>query len=532
MGCGASSSQKKQKQEEDREGEGGESGRYAAGETNTKSSAGAGGSDAESPQPPPQSPPARGGLAEQIKLRLASKAMAGVQVFSQLPEQEQVLAKMQEMQHGIADQWAERTLDAAAAEPAGGLAQAYELLQQVVLKWDIFGGDTRVYLPGPQLEKDMVIATSTCISKGMYPLSFDNVSELSELEVPGEWRRLRAVTTSRDANIVDGLITLDVTLSFREPQRLTIMHRRRVRLVHQALRSRSGGMEVFSERVGKGVHNALDRLEAAARGSPMPPQPQMEAGGGFLAAVQAKLAGAVLDGVDVFSKLPDEAMAIARIENLQRHIVAERSTIALPEAGEEAFDRARAAVLRWDVYGGDTKVYLPEPTLREGMLLGVSTCIGAGVYPLSFENVAVLDDDSVGAQWRRLRVVVTTRHENIVDGNYDVELTLWHEDDEQRGRKGGDVTLTYQKRQNLVHYALRKGAGSMESYAARTRKSVEKTLARLSSIALTGAAGADVGDSVIDGEEVNASVACSSPQADRRRSDAGESPSPSPQNGD
>eukprot|EP01065_Artemidia_motanka_P053305 TRINITY_DN9861_c0_g1_i3.p1 TRINITY_DN9861_c0_g1~~TRINITY_DN9861_c0_g1_i3.p1 ORF type:complete len:737 (+),score=211.04 TRINITY_DN9861_c0_g1_i3:64-2274(+) len=264
MGCGASGPRK------DGGGGGAAAGSDAAAgsaadrerKVSATYSAGDDGDSQTSPRRDSSDSPRARSLAEQVKTRLASKALPGVHVYHELPADAVVQKQIGVMLPEIAHVEAERSVDAAAV----GAAAAFANVRDAVLRWDVFAGDTRVYLPAPVLAKDMVLATCTCLSKGMYPLSFDDVSELSELDIPGKMRRLRAVTTSRDRNICDGIVSVEVCLLSGPPPSFIIRHSRRVRLAHQALRNRSGGSEQFAARLKVSVEGTLDRLVAFALG--------------------------------------------------------------------------------------------------------------------------------------------------------------------------------------------------------------------------------------------------------------------------
>ena len=140
---------------------------------------------------------------------------------------------------------------------------------------------------------------------------------------------------------------------------------------------------------------------------------------------------------------------------------------AHPTRPGEAFAVLKENIRKWNVYSGSTKVYLPEneESISKGMIIGICTECGAGMFPLSFENVTeVLELQTAG--WSALHVVVTTRHENIVDGSYTVTAKLFHtaghggiafgeklpggDANALPVRAAGDIEIYYTKRQNLT----------------------------------------------------------------------------------
>merc|ERR1712238_277170 len=145
--------------------------------------------------------------------------------------------------------------------------------------------------------------------------------------------------------------------------------------------------------------------------------------------------------------------------------MAEQS-VTMEGAGADAFARIKSAIMRWDIYGGRTQVYVQGGMIVQGAVIGISVFLLSGVYALSFEDVTDINETETALS-SQLRVVVTTRQENIVDGNYTV-----------------DIEIYYQKRQNLQYWLMEKLIGSKENYQNKTSKSARLTIERLQAFGL------------------------------------------------
>jgi hypothetical protein len=190
---------------------------------------------------------------------------------------------------------------------------------------------------------------------------------------------------------------------------------------------------------------------------------------------KSKVVDVFLVGVDVLPALPAEEIVLARIADKQSSVVCCEKAICLQGGGSEVFARTKAAIMRWDIYGGDTKVYMKDETIKQGAVIAIATKLTSGVYSLSYEDVTDVFEIETDA-FSQLRVCVTTRQENVVDGNYSIDLKL-HKTDGTRA--AGDIELYYQKRQNLQYWLLEKAIGSKDAYRKATQKSVDLTISRL-----------------------------------------------------
>jgi hypothetical protein len=194
---------------------------------------------------------------------------------------------------------------------------------------------------------------------------------------------------------------------------------------------------------------------------------------------KSSLVDTFLVGVNVYSALPPKDVVLKHIAEKQERIVSV-SECNVVEGGEPAYERIKRAIMKWDIYGGTTTVYFKGEEIVQGDVIAISTLLAADVFPLSFEDVTDINEIHTPA-FSQLRVVVTTRQENIVDGNYTVDLKLFRQDGEGRtgSRAVDDIEIYYQKRQNLQYWLLEKAIGSHEEYRSATEKSVKLTLDRL-----------------------------------------------------
>ena len=146
---------------------------------------------------------------------------------------------------------------------------------------------------------------------------------------------------------------------------------------------------------------------------------------------------------------------------------------------ETVYARIKANVDRLNIFTDYTHVYVPGELIYKDQIVAVSTSLTDGVYSLSFEDVAEYIELELADGGRFYRVVVTTRQENVVDGNYDITLHLTNP-----GTADAQLEVYYVKRQNLVG-AISWINGIMfpaEDYVKSTRASVENTIARLTAL--------------------------------------------------
>mmetsp|Transcript_43512 Transcript_43512/g.114709 ORF Transcript_43512/g.114709 Transcript_43512/m.114709 type:complete len:477 (+) Transcript_43512:101-1531(+) len=435
-----------------------------------------------------------------VKGALADGALPGVDVFPALPDARQV-------QERIEGKMANTVAVKDSTIISGGGNDAYELVKKAVLTWDVYGGDTKVYLPKGKvvIEKDMVIGISTKLVK-IYPLSFEDVAEFHEHD--GEdVKRLRVVVGTRKENIVDGNYDVELTLfkksgNGRQKGDVEIYYQKRQNLTYWLLQKGAslGGKKTDEGKTDEGktdeesvgeyerktkisVRKTLDRLRAFGEGkNPAKGSDKAADEPTYPDKMLAVVSDGLLPGVDVFPALPTDVEVQKRIEEKEKIIVACEKCEAITKGGQAAYDRIKQGVSVWDIYGGDTKVYLPKEKteIKKDMIIAISTKLVKNVYPLSFEDVNEFREVDYPA-YKQLRAVVGTRQENIVDGNYDVVVTLFKEDGKGHSgvaREASDVEIHYQKRQNLTYWVMQKKL-SIEKYREKTQESVDKTLEKL-----------------------------------------------------
>ncbi|MEC9465779.1 MAG: hypothetical protein VX834_08350 [Myxococcota bacterium] len=192
-------------------------------------------------------------------------------------------------------------------------------------------------------------------------------------------------------------------------------------------------------------------------------------------------------GVQVATDYPSADSVDAKINEKNRHVVRESGTVVISQRDAadydttvaEVYTEMKAAIDELNIFTDSTRVYLPEGTLHKDDIIAVSTHLVSGIISTSYEDVAEYVELDTADGGKFFRVVITTRQENVVDGNYDVTLIL----------RGGafdeqQVELTYVKRQNLVGALawLHSVMFDPEDYLLSTRASVQNTLARLTAL--------------------------------------------------
>ncbi len=192
-------------------------------------------------------------------------------------------------------------------------------------------------------------------------------------------------------------------------------------------------------------------------------------------------------GVQVATDYPSADSVDAKINEKNRHVVRESGTVVISQRDAadydttvaEVYTEMKAAIDELNIFTDSTRVYLPEGTLHKDDIIAVSTNLVSGIISTSYEDVAEYVELDTADGGKFFRVVITTRQENVVDGNYDVTLIL----------RGGafdeqQVELTYVKRQNLVGALawLHSVMFDPEDYLLSTRASVQNTLARLTAL--------------------------------------------------
>jgi hypothetical protein len=203
-----------------------------------------------------------------------------------------------------------------------------------------------------------------------------------------------------------------------------------------------------------------------------------------------EFAKAALPGIEVTQALPTEAHVLEKLREQRKTVVAIPRAAAITAAHRgsqtpaQVYNALRNEILQWNIFDPkQTRMYFEDGKafIEKDMITGVSTSlVDNGAFSLSFEDVSEQDEIDTD-NFRRLRIVVTTREENVVDGNYDIELKLWYRPGVGRTgqREKGDVELYYQKRQSCLYFILRLGVGGHEAYRAYTEKSVMASTRRL-----------------------------------------------------
>ena len=129
------------------------------------------------------------------------------------------------------------------------------------------------------------------------------------------------------------------------------------------------------------------------------------------------------------------------------------------------------------------------------------------MYPLSFEDVSDINEINTLA-FSQLRVVIITRQDNIVDGNYTVDVKLFRQDGEgQKGKRvSGNIEIYYQKRQNLTYWLLEKEISSKEEYQKSAGKSVKLIIDQLRAFGVANAEPVPVLFDLLDIEGVKTTI--------------------------
>lgn len=163
------------------------------------------------------------------------------------------------------------------------------------------------------------------------------------------------------------------------------------------------------------------------------------------------------------------------------HLDSCNSDAAFPSAATaaEIYENIKAMVDGFDIFSKCTKVYARKnehgiAKIKKDDVIAVSTLIALGHYSLSYEDVAHYDEEVNGNE-RTLSVVVSSRKENVIEGNYDITLSL----------RGDYVELTYTKRQNLAE-ALLASQCDHNCYEVATQRSVDLTILKLAYAGLYG----------------------------------------------
>lgn len=148
---------------------------------------------------------------------------------------------------------------------------------------------------------------------------------------------------------------------------------------------------------------------------------------------------------------------------------------------KEIYDNIKSMVDSFDIFSKCTKVYIAKDATGKAQIakddvMAISTLLAFGHYSLSYEDIAHYDE-VVDGENRTLSVVVSSRKENVIEGNYDITVAL--RDDE--------VTLTYTKRQNFAESLLSSQCDD-NCYKVATQQSVDLTILKLAYAGVYGTA--------------------------------------------
>lgn len=404
--------------------------------------------------------------ADWLKSKAYDMLLGSIDVHPQHPVEKDVFSQIQEKESLVVN------CDKLVVLKAAG-EDAYLRIKDAVMRWDICAEDTRVYIPGEMIKQGDVIAISTRLTSGVYSLSYEDVSELTEIKADRFTQFLVCVTT-RQEHIADGNYSFNMEL-LHESGDIHLYYQKRQNLVQSVAKALAGSHEDYKQRTQKSVELTIDRLKAFAQGAQQVEgdvQRQTNAADW----IKSKAYDILLGSIDAHPQHPTERDVFPEIKKTESLIVNCDKLVTLEAAGEDAYLRIKDAVMRWDIYGGDTRVYIPGKMIKQGDIIGISTRLTSGAYSLSYEDVSeIAEVESDG--FTQLIACVTTRQVNVVDGNYSVQVKLFPE--------SGDIELYYQKRQNLVPAILKAGAKSKgaEYYKQRTETSVQNTIDRLTGFA-------------------------------------------------
>lgn len=163
------------------------------------------------------------------------------------------------------------------------------------------------------------------------------------------------------------------------------------------------------------------------------------------------------------------------------------STFPAAKTPKEIFDNIKAVVDTFNIFTKCTKAYIRrhvdgKPKIEKDDVIAIATEIASGVFVRSFEDISQYQEyvDSEGV--RHLVVIVSSRKENVIEGNYDVVLRQYPD----------HVDLQYTKRQNLAEPVLRRGI-TRKGYAIVTQQSVDRTIRKLAYAGLYGPAAIEFG---------------------------------------
>jgi hypothetical protein len=164
---------------------------------------------------------------------------------------------------------------------------------------------------------------------------------------------------------------------------------------------------------------------------------------------------------------------------MKRHDDVCKGTFPPAQSAEEIYNNIKSLLDRFDIYSKCTKTYMTRIPIQKDDIVAISTELAAGMFALSYDDVSqykeVIELRKGGVPVKTLTMIISSRKENVIEGNYDVEVSL----------EGDEVVLQYTKRQNLAEKILELGI-SRNGYAFNTQRSVDSTLHKLAYAGLYG----------------------------------------------
>mmetsp|Transcript_84662 Transcript_84662/g.132249 ORF Transcript_84662/g.132249 Transcript_84662/m.132249 type:complete len:369 (-) Transcript_84662:36-1142(-) len=159
---------------------------------------------------------------------------------------------------------------------------------------------------------------------------------------------------------------------------------------------------------------------------------------------------------------------------------------------EQIFNNIKAVVDTFNIFTKCTKSYVKRiedgrPQIRKDDVIAVSTELASGVFSRSFEDVSQYQEYYDHEGVRHLIAIVSSRKENVIEGNYDIVVRQYPD----------RVHLQYTKRQNLAEPVLRRGI-TKNGYAIVTQHSVDKTIRKLAYAGLYGGMAIEFGAGCMD----------------------------------
>jgi hypothetical protein len=154
------------------------------------------------------------------------------------------------------------------------------------------------------------------------------------------------------------------------------------------------------------------------------------------------------------------------------------SSFGPAQNAEQIYNNIKLYLDRFDIYGKCTKTYVKRVPIQKDDVVAISTELAAGMFALSYEDVSQYKETVElrnGKPVKVLTMIISSRKENVIEGNYDVVVSV----------EGDEVVLQYTKRQNLAEKMLVKGI-THNKYAIRTQRSVDSTLLKLAYAGLYG----------------------------------------------